>query len=404
MARFVFTSHAAMGHIDFGGGSYLRTARLLIDRGHSVRWLLPANPRPGPGVFERLARVEAAIADAGVPVSRQGDPFDVNRPFHSQQVETVRAFSQFLREEAADACIVDRLSVLAGIGAHCAKVPWAVVGGDGTQWVRRPGWGGEHGVFTETPAVGVLRQLGVADFPIASVMTYWAVSPYLNVSFFPREFYGVAQDARSHFVGGSAPMASEACASILVTLGNSYRPEVRDQLLSSLPSVVSPERAPIEILTGDAAISARLRAASDRLRVLDWEPYDVAFARSRIAVGHGGSAFLWHAFAAGVPVIAIPSGVGDQSFGAGRVELLGLGRSIPPRMLTATKLGTVIDEILRDDAMRSRVAGFRRLLHSGGGVAAAAELFERLARERTAVTGCVAPTCCCDDGSGTPAR
>ena len=397
MARFVFTSHAAMGHIDFGGGSYLRTARLLIDRGHEVRWLLPANPRPGPRVFERLARVEAAIAAAGVPVSRLGDPFDVNRPFHMQQVETVRAFSQFLREQAADACIVDRLSVLAGIGAHAAAVPWAVVGGDGAQWVRRAGWGGEHGAFVDSPAIEVVRRLGIADFPATSLMTYWAVSPYLNVSFFPRQFFGIAGDAHSHFLGGNAPIAEGARESILVTLGTSYRPEVRDVLLSSLPAVASSGRPPLEILTGDAEISARLRAATDRLRVLDWEPYEVAFARSRLAIGHGGTAFLWQAFAAGVPVIAIPSGVGDQSFAAERIERLGVGHSIPPHMLTATRLGAVIDELLQDDATQSRVADFRRLLRSGGGLVVAAELFERLARERSVVNGCIATTCCCGE-------
>jgi hypothetical protein len=66
MARFVFVVHPALGHLDFGGGSDLCTARHLIDRGHRVRWLLPANLRPGYAEPQRGADAEAAITAAGV--------------------------------------------------------------------------------------------------------------------------------------------------------------------------------------------------------------------------------------------------------------------------------------------------------------------------------------------------
>jgi UDP:flavonoid glycosyltransferase YjiC (YdhE family) len=401
MARFVFVSHPALGHLDFGGGGYLRTARQLIDRGHRVRWLLPANLRPGDAEPRRAADAEAAITAAGVPVVRLAGPFDLNAPLDAKMIEAVRALSHYIREEAADACIIDRLSVLASIAAHSAHIPWAVVGGDGAQWTAQAGRGVKHGVFVHSPVGEVARRLGVTDYPTESLSTFWGVSPLLNVSFFPRHFYGVEGGTHSHFVGGDTPVTNTVRDSLLVTLGTSYRPEVRDALLSSLVTLATQGRPRIEILTGDAAISARLRAASDRVRALDWEPYDTAFSRARLAIGHGGNAFLWQAVAAGVPVIAIPSGIGDQSFAAERVERLGLGRSIHPHTLSPQSLGAAIDDLLGDGATQARVADLQRSFRSGGGIVAAAELFERLARERSVASDCVAPMCCCrEEGVG----
>jgi hypothetical protein len=62
VARFLFASVTAWGHLDFGGRGFLRLAAGLRSRGHSVEWL-PCYRNDGP-----LPPVEVAIRAAGIPI------------------------------------------------------------------------------------------------------------------------------------------------------------------------------------------------------------------------------------------------------------------------------------------------------------------------------------------------
>lgn len=396
MASFVFVSLPAWGHIDFGGRGFLRTARGLIESGHTVRWLLAG------GTDATAAGIQTAISEAGVPVERLDVSLDlVTNPDVDRAASAVRAFAELLKVRKVDVCVIDRLSMLAGVAAHLAGVPWSVVGSNGAAWMRVAGHlrcrGTVPGPFTAYPMAELCRNVGASDFPEHARDTFWAISPFLNLSFLFRSFFPDASVAPTHFVGGSSG-AGDDRGTILVTLGttfgmNDFIPSLLDMCARGAAGDVD-----VELLTGYSAERteqlARRAAGAPRLTIRSWLPYEVAFRGARLAIGHGGNGFTWHALAAAIPIMAIPSINGDQLFGAERIVALGAGRILDGDGLTPETL----ERTLRDPSLydRTRSHELARVLASGGSVGAAVQLLEVLATTREPVNTCVEPRCCCN--------
>lgn len=340
MARFAFISHSAWGHVDFGGGSFARTAVELLRRGHSVRWLLVAgNGWPAAGA------VGAALARKGLAVET------VNGDVRGEE-----AIGQ-LRERLAsvDACAIDRLARFAS-EACAADIPWAALGTDGGVWQMSPN--------------GVERGAGTDSF--------WCASPFLNIAFLPPCYWGGPLRAGSHFLGCAERSSPVERAAIIATLGTTFDP-------------IHAERV-------STALHAASRVIGGEWRFLDagnWQPYSVAFADARLAIGHGGNAFLWQAMAEGIPVLSVFSGCGDQAFGARAAARLGMGQAIHASNVNADVVVDAVRRLLVDRRTAERARQMRTILRSGGGVDAAATLLERLAGERAPLISCVPGRCCC---------
>jgi hypothetical protein len=388
--RFLFVSHPAWGHIDFGGLSYLRTAERLVERGHDVRWLLPESQAPSVWRFARA--VEQTVA-RWIRVVRFGGPYHVFDPYRKEMAETARLVERYVRDESVDVIVVDRLSVIAAIGAHAADRAWAVVGGDGLRWTVGPRGGVVRGDWNESCVDMICHNLGITDFSNDGSASLWAVSPWLNLSFFPRSFYGES-GALTHFVGGGASRVTERKA-VLVALGTSLPPAARTAIVQLVLEVAREDGPPIEVLTGDPDVSQQIRSATRRVHSIDWEPYESAFARASLAVGHGGNGFVWQGIANGIPLLVVSHPMGDQEFGAAQVERLGIGRTLRSAEATADTFAASVARLLGDGPTRERARQLQQALLSGGGIEAAADLLERLARDRVPARACVAPRCCC---------
>jgi hypothetical protein len=412
MARFAFVSYPAWGHIDFGGRSFLRTARMLVDRGHDVTWVLPI----GPDVVVQATRfgvpqlqirrivvgidVQAAIKAAGIAVERIDACFDLMDASQGRDraIASARTFAAFLTEHRIDACLVDRLAVVAGLGCEAARVPWCVVGGDGARWTTSSELGSIPGTHDAFPFDEVCDALGANDLPEACRRSFWAMSPYLNLTFLFRGFSATVPAVPTHFVGGRV-RSDEARETVLVTLGTTFGREALDAFLRGVVelSSLAPDRA-VEILTSTPAITRQLVedvASAPRVVVRDWAPYDEAFGRASVAIGHGGNGFVWHAVAAAVPMIAVPTRAGDQRYGADRIVELGLGVRIEPDAVTGAALEAAIREVAAGTRVHARVRDASAALASGGGVDAAVRLVEQLAATARAVVSCVDAPCCC---------
>jgi UDP:flavonoid glycosyltransferase YjiC (YdhE family) len=339
-------------------------------------------------------------------------------------------FARYLKSRQYDCVVVDRLCIVAAFSAHLAGLPWATIGTDGREWARKR-WRpvANQGVFPgsweASPISSIVHLLGQNDFPRPSDRTFWATSPFLNISFFPRLYY---QDTKklehpkcSHFVGTGEALESQTEQSyLLVTFGNSFNPTVRQKLIKILQPLIREQSINVLFLTGskDVANSTRRTFRHDSsVEVREWMPYDRAYRGAIGVVGHGGTSHIWYGLREGKPLLAIPF-IADQFYGAFQLERLNIGRIVVPFVvprhlsrlfrkmgynlpgeasiyLSKRKFSCKLNELLKDQTIRDSTMQIGRFMRAGGGVHASASLIERLARFREPVSTCVTPACCC---------
>jgi hypothetical protein len=415
MARFLFLSWSHQGHVDYGGASFLRLARRLLDAGDEVSWALTQTGWGGATKRE----LERSMAAQQIPVSRLGEA-DLELPIPAPALtrkrepilSSVRTLAAFLADERVDVLVAERRCVLAGIAAWLAGVPWVAVGTDGQRWTdhfEKRGYYSLPGAFADSSASAIAAELGARGCPPELLQTSHLVSPFLNLSFFPRDFYGPpgtsagAGPPCAHFVGSELRgEEAQAGGRVLVTLGNTGS---RRGILTAFLRIVTliesgkiRRPAPLTFLTGRTpagAMLAPIAARKDWLVVRDWQPYFEAFSGVDWALGNGGAAFTWHALFQGAPVLIVGPQAGDQRFNGQQVQAhrLGVMLRVEPLELDAERVRDSV-AFLESEETRERCRAWSRRLRSGGGVEAAAELCRRLAASGLPQDACADPRCC----------
>jgi len=420
LARFCFVSFAQPGHCDFGGMSYVRTAQELMRRGHEVRWVLSRHWRG-----HHYARVCALLQSLAIPTKDLGHLY-LTVDHHNEDMRlSSRAFARHITSEQYDCVVLDRLCIGAAFAAHAAGIPWAVVGTDGREWSHQKQRFMRNSAVLPWPRSysnidKLADDLCRNDFPRPSASSYWATSPFLNLSFFPRAYYEDGKravlPAHSHFMGsGPAREPLPERKQLLVTFGNSFDPILRRQLISIVLPFIRNRSIPTMVLTGEEAVTKILRDVFQELphvTIKEWVPYDEAYRGVRAVVGHGGTSHIWYGMREGTPLLAIPH-IGDQVYGGCQLERLNIGRvvlplvvpGLPSRLLR--KLGKIgirlskselvnkLHDVLTDEEVFENSLRLSRVMRTGGGVEASALLLECLARERSCISTCVEPSCCC---------
>lgn len=420
MARFCFVSFSQPGHCDFGGMSYLRTGQELMRRGHEVYWVL-SHQWHG----RHYGHVCSLIQGFGIPVEDLGHLY-LTLDHHNEDMRpSARVFAQHITSKQYDCIVLDRLCIGGAIAAHAAGVPWAVVGTDGREWSHQK-WRftGNSSVFPRPKVYSKIcilaNDLCREDFPKPSTSSYWATSPFLNISFFPRTYYNDGQygalPAHAHFVGsGPAREPLSERKKLLITFGNSFDPIVRRQLVNIVWPLIRHHSITTLVLTGEEILTNTLRGlfkSIPQVTVKTWVPYDDAYRDIRLAVGHGGTSHIWYGMREGVPLMAIPF-VGDQVYNSCQLDRLNIGRMALPFVVPGLpsrlqrKLGRIciriskrelikkLHYVLTDETVLESSLRLSKVMRTGGGVKAGASLLERLARERTCISKCVDPVCCC---------
>jgi UDP:flavonoid glycosyltransferase YjiC (YdhE family) len=80
----------------------------------------------------------------------------------------------------------------------------------------------------------------------------------------------------------------------------------------------------------------------------------------------------------------------DQHDNATRIAETGLGRRLDTYRFADGELLSAVDELLADDALRERLGGISQRLQASPGTERAADLIERLARERQPLSAAAA--------------
>ncbi|MDO8483407.1 MAG: glycosyltransferase [Candidatus Limnocylindrales bacterium] len=98
-----------------------------------------------------------------------------------------------------------------------------------------------------------------------------------------------------------------------------------------------------------------------------------------LVITHGGNNTVTECFHHGKPLIVLPL-FWDQVDNAQRIDETGFGRRLPTYDFRDEELTDAIDELLADEALRSRLAAVSARLQTNPGTVRAADLIERVAR------------------------
>jgi MGT family glycosyltransferase len=100
-----------------------------------------------------------------------------------------------------------------------------------------------------------------------------------------------------------------------------------------------------------------------------------------LVITHGGNNTVTECFYFGRPMLVLPI-FWDQHDNAARVEEAGFGRRLPTYSFADDELPAAIDALLADAELRERLAKISRRLQGAPGTERAADLIERVAREK----------------------
>lgn len=134
---------------------------------------------------------------------------------------------------------------------------------------------------------------------------------------------------------------------IYVTLGSSGPKHLLDVLLDALASM------PVTVIA--SVIDRAPRERLDNVYEAPYLPGEAASARAQLVVCNGGSPSCYQAFAAGVPVLGIPSNL-DQFLNMAAVEATGAGLIVRTQALSASTIVAAVRRLLDDErfTIRSR--------------------------------------------------
>lgn len=407
MSNYLFLSWCDWGHVDLGGFSFLRTGIELARRGHKVYWMF-TDVAIKPPVVEFVRRNGIQIlAPSSIPPALSGFNKDINLISASIDLTVRTALGHQI-----DVIASDRTVALSGLVAEKVGIPYASIGTDGNAWCRMQTDKGRpyiaHNRTSSFVNEALWSRIGLADKFDPRQSSDWLVSPYLNVSFFPKIFYQAlgAVDAEfpTHFVGSDLSEKPHGTGqSVLLTLGNSFNPEAIEVVCEIL-NRISTEHLPLltgktfVILTGNEHLTRALNGkyqGNELLKFVTWHSYQQMFSESVLAFGHGGSSYTWACFNANVPSIVIAPHISDQIYNSKQTMRLGISKTIELGELNIETVRLSMTEMLSSVDVNKAMTQTQQQFFSGGGVQASANLLESLSVDKAPVKTCQNSPCCC---------
>ncbi len=140
---------------------------------------------------------------------------------------------------------------------------------------------------------------------------------------------------------------------VLASLSTSFQDQA--DALQRICDALAPLHIEAVVTTGPNMAPERFTAgANTDLRA--FTPHDEILPFADLAITHCGHGTVMAAAGAGAPMLCLPMGR-DQPFVAGRVEALGLGRTLDPTS-PAEAIGAAVREMLGDPAWKARATAF----------------------------------------------
>jgi MGT family glycosyltransferase len=218
-------------------------------------------------------------------------------------------------------------------------------------------------------------------------------SPWLNLYLYPAE----ADYARARTLGPTwhrldsavrateapfelpEPFASAPGALVYLSLGSLGSADVA--LMQRLIDVLA--STPYRVIVSMGPQHDQLRLAPKMIGA-EFLPQPSILPWVDVVITHGGNNTVTECFDAGRPMIVLPL-FWDQADNAQRVDETGFGVRLPTYDFEDRELPAAIERLLSDEPLHARLAAVSTRLRAAPGTVRAADLIERLARERSPV-------------------
>ncbi len=413
MAKFWFISAPLLGHLDWGG--FLRTAQILHQQGHDVRWISGA-------------AVEGALQPSGIPfvaVRQTGwlwppPPVPDLTQIPPQQAVMLRyrrALDTWLTEDLVaeavtvllelaenhgkpDLIVTDPFLTAAALAAESLDVPLAVCG-----WPAQSDLNEERlypiqkslGDESQQRLERLQQRFGLSGVNFSKGPTPSIISPHRHISYFTERWYQAESTTllpQNAFVGGQpVPPQDEPPGWLLdipagqplalITLGSVFTGDL-GFFSWAAQAVARLGLVPIVVLGWNPitlqAKSELIAALPGNTRLLNWVDFNHVLPRTRLIIHHGGMGTTHAAVVHGLPQIVVPHAA-DQRGQARRVAQAKIGLNLTAHDVRNGALYEGSRALLRDANVQANARQFAADMAQLGGPPRAAELLVAVANQ-----------------------
>ncbi|MGK7948485.1 MAG: glycosyltransferase [Xenococcaceae cyanobacterium] len=115
----------------------------------------------------------------------------------------------------------------------------------------------------------------------------------------------------------------------------------------------------------------------DNVIVVSFAPHQKLIERASLVITHAGMNTTLGALSSGVPIVAIPI-TNEQPGIAARIARTGAGKVLPLKDLKASRLQTVIKQVLTENSYQENAQRLQKAIARAGGVKKAADIVEQV--------------------------
>lgn len=402
--RFLFVSAQLPGHLDWGG--YLPTAVEIQRRGHTVLWATGEAMAP----WLKQAGIPAHfLAETGWrwPPPPPFQPPPAMAPEVVRHQRAVRALDQWLEEEKVaqataalvaigqnfqpDLVVSEVFLSAAGLAAEVLHQPFVVAGWPATQ-PKATGGNERVAQAARQRLQRLCDRFGISGSHWTSTGPPAQQSARLHITYWSPQWYrGVALLPQTHHVGGIAtpthidtPPWPDDKPWVFITLGTSFGQDA-NFFVATAHAAVELGCLPILALGGqfNPAQAAALREQLPDEAIVE-QRVDLSAVLPTVAAAiHHGGAGVTHALVThGVPQMIVPHAA-EQMHQAQGIVRSGAGLHLPAKDATVEALINGLAQLLPDlSLLRTGSQALRDEFAQLGGVAAAADLLEKVTEDR----------------------
>jgi len=384
--KVLFTSSPGLGHVN----PMIPLATALRDRGHEVRWAIPAEFAghleasgfevfaAGLGERERWPMVRRLV---GAPVDGTGPP---------PGFTGVKAFSTLFGRVGAPRMAADLEVIVAGWApdlfvhdmSEFAAAPLATRLGrahvtHSWAWALPPDFVAAAAAF----CANLWTDHGLEAPPDGGMFQHLYLHPYPGELAVGPTPSGHLQPIRP---GAVAPRAGETVppwvadlpdGAVYITLGTIFSDAAA---MRGLVQSLVPLGRPLVVTTGPLVDPDAMGDLPPGSHVARYVPQDAILSRVALVVSHVGAGTFLGAASRGVPQLCLPAGA-DQFFNAKAAEASGVGIALPPDQRNPAAVLAAAHRLLDEPAFRERAAVIAAAIQAMPSADEVAPLVEALA-------------------------
>lgn len=318
------------GHIDFGGMGFLRLAKVMKNLGHEVVWAaapehLSKIKESGFNkfLFTHTAALHMRPFFTPESISTYSKEFE-------KRIELIKRTHITIKQMNPDIILIDRVLQFGFLISEQLQIPTVSIGSPGGYWAKS-----ESGVRNMATPITSYIEVGEKlkeklNWNKGRLTSLWGYSSYLNICFLGKSFYQNKELKNAAYVNhfNQKPKDTER-GSFGISFGNSGPPEAMMQPLQYLLQIREAFSS-IEVFTGTQThIYKTLKNQfGSTINLHGWVSFSDYFTTIKGLAFYGGVGTLWECLNYNVPMLVIPTRVGDQAWNGNAIERLGLGQCL----------------------------------------------------------------------------